>query len=54
MAGTVRQRKDADGATRWIADVTIDGKRRQASGRTKAEAERRRREARFIELQPNP
>jgi len=46
MAGTVRQRKDADGATRWIADVTIDGKRRQASGRTKAEAERLRRELR--------
>jgi integrase len=51
MTGTVRQRKSADGTVRWIADVTIDGKRRQASGRTKAEAERRRRELREQLLQ---
>jgi tellurite resistance protein len=42
MTGAVRPRIDASGQKRWIADVTVDGKRRQASGRTKAEAERRR------------
>lgn len=46
MTAPVRRRTDASGQTRWIADVTIDGKRRQASGRTKAEAERKRRELR--------
>jgi integrase len=46
MTGAVRKRTDASGQTRWIADVTIDGKRRQASGRTKAEAERKRKELR--------
>jgi integrase len=46
MTGAVRKRTDASGQTRWIADVTVDGKRRQASGRTKAEAERKRRELR--------
>jgi integrase len=44
MTGAVRPRIDASGQKRWIADVTVDGKRRQASGRTKAEAERKRRE----------
>lgn len=37
MSGTVRKRGD-----RWIADVSIDGTRRQASGRTRAEAEAKR------------
>lgn len=46
MSGAVRKRIDASGQARWIADVTIDGKRRQASGRTKAEAEKKRRELR--------
>jgi integrase len=46
MTGAVRKRIDASGQVRWIADVTIDGKRKQASGRTKAEAERKRRELR--------
>jgi hypothetical protein len=50
MTGTVRKRTDASGDTRWIADVSIDGKRRQASGRTKAEAERKRRELRELML----
>ncbi len=50
MTGTVRKRTDASGEIRWIADVTIDGKRRQASGRTKAEAERKRRELRDLML----
>lgn len=46
MTGAVRSRIDASGQKRWIADVTVDGKRRQASGRTKAEAERKRKELR--------
>jgi len=46
MTGAVRPRTDASGQKRWIADVTVDGKRRQASGRTKAEAERKRKELR--------
>jgi integrase len=44
MTGAVRKRTDASGQTRWIADVTINGKRRQASGWTKAEAIRKKKE----------
>jgi integrase len=54
MTGAVRKRTDASGQTRWIADVTIDGKRRQTSGWTKAEAMRKKKELQKLLVSASP